>query len=94
MLYVCNAWDDASGRTRVACDELVSTGANWKTPARILGLEIAEFILHLKNSGASFSVYRKEDKVTCIGYYWNNRAKALEYKNLLNAKAREVNYKI
>lgn len=94
-LYKAGEWIDNGGMIHIQCDDLVGTGRNWIEPARILGIKPAEFVLKLKQEfNAEIHPYKKEGKVSFIGYSWNNLADARRFKNLINKIAREKNYQI
>lgn len=83
------------GEIRVICEDLVGTSRNWREPAKVLGLSTSEFILELKTVyNANLRAYRKDGKVTFVGYGWKSLIDARRFKNAVNRKAREKNYLI
>lgn len=95
MLYKATEFTTIDGQTRVICDDLVGTGRNWVEPARVLGISPADLALKLKNEyNANITPYRKNGKITFIGYSWNSLADARRFKNYVNKIARETNYQI
>lgn len=94
-LYVAGEFTDVNGQVRIMCDDLVGTSRNWLEPARILGLQPADFILLLRTEyNANITPYRKNGKLSFIGYSWSTLAEARKFKNFLNAKARAKRHMI
>lgn len=94
-VYKASEWTDNGGMVHIQCDDLVGTGRNWVEPARILGLQPADFVIKLKQEfNADIQPYKKNGKVTFIGYSWKSLADARRFKNLINKIAREKNYQI
>ena len=94
-LYVASEFKSVSGKIHIQCDDLVGTGRNWVEPARILGIQPTELVLKLKTEfKADITSYRKDGKISFIGYSWSNLSDARRFKNYLNKIAREKNYKI
>lgn len=94
-LYKATEFVSGSGSIHIQCDDLVGTGRNWVEPARILGIQPTELIVMLKTEyNAKVNPYRKDGKISFIGYSWDDLAEARKFKNFLNKLAREKNYQI
>jgi predicted amidohydrolase len=85
---------ESNGKIHIIFDDLVGTGANWITPARLLKVDIIEFLTMLqKEYDAELTVFRNEDKsIKFIDYKWSSLAKARAFKNKINAIAREQKF--
>ena len=61
----------------------------------MLGIQPTELVIKLKTEyNANITPYRKDGKISFIGYSWSNRADARRFKNYINKVAREKNYMI
>lgn len=93
MVYKMEEWQGATGNWYCNCLSNIGGGsALWYHPARILNMEPADFLLWLKDTYNPCFYYR--DDGSFVGYYWESQAEMRKYKNLINKKAREVNYLI
>lgn len=93
MLYKAQETKVAKGYI-VQCDDLVGTGRNWTEPAKILGMAQTDFLKFVINKKGKLTPYRKDGKISFVGYHWDNLADARAFKNLLNAQSRKQNYQI
>ena len=84
-------YEDCQGKIHIQFDELVGTGKNWFAPARILKMNIPDFVMCLKKDyEAELTVYKDaEGKVSFIGYKWTSLKMARKFKNKINAIARD-----
>lgn len=95
MLYKSTEWISSSGKVHIQCEDLVGTGTNWITPSRILEMQVTDFILMLKNEyNANIVPYKKDGKISFIGYSWDSLTEARKYKNMINRVAREKKFQI
>lgn len=86
-------FEDGVGKIHIQYDELVGTGINWIAPARVLGMDVATFITVLKNDyQADIVFYKKDDKVSFVGYSWTSLVMARKFKNMVNRIAREKKF--
>lgn len=81
---------DGVGKHRIFCDELVGKGANWIVPARVLDMEVADYLIMLKtNYNATLNFYKEEGKIKFVGCYWDHLEDLRNFKNFLNLTLRK-----
>lgn len=95
MLYKVSEWVDITGQVYIQCDDLVGTGRNWFEGSKVLGIDVADYISMLRNEyNANISAYRKDGKLSFVGFSWDSLADARKYKNYINKVSREKGYQI
>lgn len=85
---------ESNGKIHLIFEDLVGKGTNWVTPARILKMEVVDFIVMIKEKyGAELTFYRNEDySIKFIDYKWSDLTKARAFKNMINRMAREQKF--
>lgn len=95
MLYTLKDFESgAKGTFYVHCEDLIGRpGPHWHIPARILGIELDEFVKLLAvKYKATIVSYNKENKF--LLFSWDKQSEARKYKNDINAQARKKGFEI
>lgn len=93
-LYKLVEWQSESGLWH--CEHTSSFPRNvtkWVLPARLLGLEPADFLKYLITEFQPDVIHHNED-CSFVGWGWRNQAKMRKFKNHINRISREKNFKI
>ena len=94
MLYQLKDFQAQSGKHYITCEDLLGKpGPHWHIPARILGIELDEFVKLLAvKYKATIVSYNKENKFLLFSL--DKQSECRKYKNDINAQARKINYQI
>lgn len=93
-IYYCEEWYSPSGIWY--CEHTSSFPCNvqkWIVPAKILGITPAEFLKFLIEEFKPDKFYHNED-CSFVSWGWSSQSQMRRYKNFINKKAREINFKI
>lgn len=86
-IYKAVEWQSASGKWHCNDPDLITRGDQWLIPAKILNMNIADFLLMMKDKFKA-DVHIRGDGAFAY-FEWANQADMRTYKNWINAKARE-----
>lgn len=93
-VYKMEEWQDACGQWHCNCvSNLANNSGVWWHPARILGLELDEYIKWLMKNYPPSRIHHNES-CSVVFYSWDKQANMRKFKNFINAQARKVNYQI
>ncbi len=93
MLFKLDEWQGASGKWYCGCTaDLANQSNRWYTPARVLGVAPAAMLKELVEKYDA-ELFHNED-FSFVGYSFISQTKMRQFKNLVNAKAREKSFQI
>ena len=93
-LYKCEEWQGSSGIWYCEHTSSFPKGVQkWVVPARILGLTPADFLRFLIKEYKPDIIHHNED-CSFVGWGWRSQSQMRKFKNMINKKAREQNFKI
>lgn len=93
-IYELSEWQSPSGQWHCSnVQDLANNSGRWWIPCRILKISPEQYVLLLKEK---FNVSKIEYIKSCnlLMFSWDNKEDMRRYKNLINRKARETNFKI
>lgn len=94
VLYRLEEWQGSSGlwyceHTSTVSDKITK----WIVPARLLGMDPADFIQWLIKEYKPDVIHHNED-CSFVSWAWNNQTQMRKYKNYINAVSRKKNFMI
>lgn len=92
-LYKLTEFQSPTGKYHLICNEMVGRGPQWHIPARLLVTPLDYFVRDLVEvHGATITKFVKSKKL--LLFHWDSLEDCRKFKNLVNAKARKINYQI
>ena len=93
MLYKQTEWESESGWHCGCVDNLGKNSNAWYLPARILGLNPADYIKFIIKNYKPDNIWVDSEKYL-VFFSWKNQSDMRLFKNFINKKARECNFQI
>lgn len=93
-LYRLEEWCGASGVWY--CEHISEVSekiTKWVVPARLLGMDPADFLQWLIKEYKPDNFFHNED-YSFVGWGWSSQSQMRKYKNMINKIAREKNFQI
>lgn len=94
-IYEATLWESAGGNRYYVNDvkDLGGISGKWWVPARMLGMELTDYILMLRDTfKATVESYNKEKDF--LSFYWTNKNDANKYKLWINKEAKKRKFSV